>query len=53
LKDVPPNCLVRGNPATVVYEIFRGPESAKPSVPVSRVRDKSMSPHDRAVVIDG
>ena len=44
LKDVPPNCLVRGNPATVVYEIFRGPESAKPSVPVSRVRDKSLSP---------
>lgn len=53
LKDVPPNCLVRGNPATVVYEIFRGPEFAKPSVPVSRVRDKSMSPDDRAVVIDG
>ena len=44
LKDVPPNCLVRGNPATVVYEIFRGPESAKPSVPGSRVRDKSLSP---------
>jgi len=22
LKDVPANCLVRGNPATVVYEIF-------------------------------
>ena len=53
LKDVPPNCLVRGNPATVVYEIFRGPESAKPSVPVSRVGDKSMSPRDRAAVIDG
>jgi serine acetyltransferase len=52
LKDVPPNCLVRGNPATVMYEIFRGPESAKPSVPVSRVRDKSMSPPDRAAVID-
>ena len=44
LKDVPPNCLVRGNPATVVYEIFRGSESAKHSVSVSRVRDKSMSP---------
>ncbi len=43
LKDVPPNCLVRGNPATVVYEIFRGPESIKASGPVSRVRDKSMS----------
>jgi len=43
LKDVPPNCLVRGNPATVVYEIFRGPESTKASGPVSRVRDKSMS----------
>jgi putative colanic acid biosynthesis acetyltransferase WcaF len=53
LKDVPPNCLVRGNPATVMYEIFRGPESAKPSVPVSRMRDKSMSPPDRAAVIDG
>jgi putative colanic acid biosynthesis acetyltransferase WcaF len=52
LKDVPPNCLVRGNPATVMYEIFRGPESAKPSVTVSRVRDKSMSPPDRAAVID-
>lgn len=44
LKDVPPNCLVRGNPATVVYEIFRSPESAKASVPDSRLRDKSMSP---------
>jgi putative colanic acid biosynthesis acetyltransferase WcaF len=53
LKDVPPNCLVRGNPATVVYEIFRGPESAKPFVPVSRVGDKSMSTRDRAAVIDG
>jgi putative colanic acid biosynthesis acetyltransferase WcaF len=53
LKDVPPNCLVRGNPATVVYEIFRGPESAKPSVPVSGVGDKSMSLRDRAAVIDG
>lgn len=53
LKDVPPNCLVRGNPATVVYEIFRGPESAKPSVPVSHVGDKSMSLRDRAAVIDG
>jgi putative colanic acid biosynthesis acetyltransferase WcaF len=53
LKDVPPNCLVRGNPATVVYEIFGGPESAKPSVPVSRVGDKSMSTRDRAAVIDG
>jgi putative colanic acid biosynthesis acetyltransferase WcaF len=53
LKDVPPNCLVRGNPATVVYEIFRGPESAKPSVPMSRVGDKSMSTRDRAAVIDG
>jgi putative colanic acid biosynthesis acetyltransferase WcaF len=53
LRDVPPNCLVRGNPATVVYEIFRSPESAKASVPDSRVRVKSMSPPDRAAVIDG
>ncbi len=44
LKDVPANCLVRGNPATVVYEIFRGPECAEASVPVSRVCDKSLSP---------
>jgi putative colanic acid biosynthesis acetyltransferase WcaF len=36
LKDVPPNCLVRGNPATVVYEIFRDPGSPKASVGVSR-----------------
>ena len=53
LKDVPPNCVVRGNPATVVYEIFRGSESAKSSVPVSRVGDKSTSPQDCAAVIDG
>jgi putative colanic acid biosynthesis acetyltransferase WcaF len=44
LKDVPPNCLVRGNPATVVYEIFRARECAKSSVAVSRRRDKSLSP---------
>ena len=42
VKDVPANCLVRGNPATVVYEIFRGPECTKTSVAASRagVRDK-------------
>jgi putative colanic acid biosynthesis acetyltransferase WcaF len=42
LKDVPANCLVRGNPATVVYEIFRGPGCTKTSVAASRagVRDK-------------
>src|SRR5437763_15150462 len=44
LKDVPPNCLVRGNPATVVYEIFRADECAKSAVAVSRRRDKSLSP---------
>jgi putative colanic acid biosynthesis acetyltransferase WcaF len=44
LKDVPANCLVRGNPATVVYEIFRGPGCAEASVPVSRACDKSLSP---------
>jgi len=54
LKDVPPNCLVRGNPATVVYEIFRARECAKSSVAVSRRCDKSLSPSpDRAAVIDG
>src|SRR5437764_13986104 len=44
LKDVPPDCLVRGNPATVVYEIFRADECAKSAVAVSRRRDKSLSP---------
>jgi putative colanic acid biosynthesis acetyltransferase WcaF len=44
LKDVPPNCLVRGNPATVVYEIFRGPECAEAPVPISRMCDNSLSP---------
>jgi putative colanic acid biosynthesis acetyltransferase WcaF len=44
LKDVPANCLVRGNPATVVNEIFRGPECAEASVPISRMCDKSLSP---------
>jgi putative colanic acid biosynthesis acetyltransferase WcaF len=54
LKDVPPNCLVRGNPATVVYEIFRARECAKSSVTVSRRRDKSLSPSpDGAAIIDG
>ena len=43
-KDVPANCLVRGNPARVVCEIFRGTECAKSSVAVSRRRDKSLSP---------
>jgi serine acetyltransferase len=45
LKDVPANCLVRGNPATFVREIFRGPESPKPSgaARAARVRDKSTS----------
>ena len=45
LKDVPANCLVRGNPAAVVCEILRSPECAKASVAVSRagVPDKSLS----------
>ena len=54
LKDVPPNCLVRGNPATVVYEIFRARECAESSVAVLR----SVTSHchrlpDGAAVIDG
>jgi putative colanic acid biosynthesis acetyltransferase WcaF len=44
LKDVPPKRLVRGNPATVVYEIFRAHECAKSSVAGSRRRDESLSP---------
>src|SRR5439155_19640861 len=44
LNDVTPNCLVRGNPATVVYEIFRADDCAKSAVAVSRRRDKSLSP---------
>jgi putative colanic acid biosynthesis acetyltransferase WcaF len=43
-KDVPANCLVRGNPATVVYEIFRVTQCTRASVPDSRVYDKSLSP---------
>jgi len=42
-KDVPANYLVRGNPATVVYKIFRGTEYTRASVPDSRVYDKSLS----------
>ena len=53
LKDVPANCLVRGNPATVVHEISRGPECAK-AYRVSRVCDKSLSPSpDPAAVVEG
>jgi putative colanic acid biosynthesis acetyltransferase WcaF len=29
LKDVPANCLVRGNPAAVVREIFRDPDRSR------------------------
>jgi putative colanic acid biosynthesis acetyltransferase WcaF len=39
LKDVPANCLVRGNPAAVVREIFRDPGSAKAALGVSRRPD--------------
>jgi acetyltransferase-like isoleucine patch superfamily enzyme len=53
LQDVPANCLVRGNPATIVHEIFRNPEFVKASAPVARSRDKPVSAPDRAGVIDG
>ena len=54
LKDVPANFLVRGNPAVVVREIFRGPAYARASVAVSRagMRDQSLAP-DAAAVVDG
>ena len=32
LRDVPANCLVRGNPAQIVCEIFRDPEGARASM---------------------
>src|SRR5437667_4955649 len=35
LTDVPANCLVRGNPATAVHEISRGPGCTKTSVAAS------------------
>jgi putative colanic acid biosynthesis acetyltransferase WcaF len=50
LKDVPANCLVRGNPATVVYEIIRDAGSDKASVGVVRVRDKILSLSSDAIV---
>jgi len=50
LKDVPANCLVRGNPATVVYEINRESGSDKASVGILRVRDKNLSSSSDAVV---
>src|SRR5689334_13761461 len=36
LRDVPANCLVRGNPAQIVCEIFRDPSGAKAAIGVSR-----------------
>jgi putative colanic acid biosynthesis acetyltransferase WcaF len=56
LKDVPANYLVRGNPATVVCEIFRdaGSEKASVAATLARVRDKSLSlSPDIAAVVDG
>ena len=46
LRDVPANCLVRGNPAQIVYEIFRDPSSAKAAIEVSRPHfsEESISP---------
>ena len=46
LKDVPANCLVRGNPAEVVYEIIRDAGAARMFTGVSRVcdREESFSP---------
>src|SRR4029077_15337576 len=53
LKDVPPNCLVRGNPATVVYEIFRGPNPPSPLSQSHACVTSHCHPPDRAAVIDG
>jgi Bacterial transferase hexapeptide (six repeats) len=46
LRDVPGNCLVRGNPAQMVYEIFRDPGGAKAAIGVTRPHfsKKSISP---------
>jgi putative colanic acid biosynthesis acetyltransferase WcaF len=46
LRDVPANCLVRGNPAQIVREIFRDPGGAEAAIGVSRphVSGESTSP---------
>ena len=46
LRDVPANCLVRGNPAQIVCEIFRDPEGARASIRVScrHVPEKPLAP---------
>ena len=46
LRDVPANCLVRGNPAQIVCEIFRDPSGAKAAIGVSRPHfsEQSISP---------
>jgi acetyltransferase-like isoleucine patch superfamily enzyme len=49
-SDVPANCLVRGNPATVAYEIFRNPRSDRASVEAVRPRDKMLSLSSDAIV---
>ena len=54
LKDVAPNCLVRGNPATVVYEIFRAGNAPSPLSPFRvGVTSHCHRLPDRAAVIDG
>jgi len=52
LKDVPANCLVRGNPATVVREIIRDSASDKPSVGVAPARDKILPLPSDAIAAD-
>ena len=52
LKDVPANCLVRGNPATVVREIIRDSGSDKASVGVAPAGDKILSLPSDAIAAD-
>jgi len=46
LRDVPANCLVRGNPAQVVCDILRHPSGAKAAIGASRPHfaEQSISP---------
>jgi putative colanic acid biosynthesis acetyltransferase WcaF len=46
LRDVPANCLVRGNPAQMVSEIFRGTGAATAAIGVSHSQfsEQSISP---------
>jgi putative colanic acid biosynthesis acetyltransferase WcaF len=52
LKDVPANCLVRGNPATVVRQIIRDSASDKASVGVASARDKILPLPSDAIAAD-